>query len=131
MRTASFAALERADGVDREPRDRRKFFLREARSLTERLELRPKGPRSAQWHDRSILTCPIAGVRAFMRACGWPLSAACLVNPASRRFGERRPETSVRLVRPAIVASCSWVKAGCLAKGLELRAERSRSAPLH
>jgi hypothetical protein len=58
MGTAPFPALERADGMDRQARDRRKLLLRKACSLAERLELRPKGPRSAHCHDLGILARP-------------------------------------------------------------------------
>ena len=42
VRSPSFPALQRAHGMRRQTRDRRELFLREARSLAERLELRPK-----------------------------------------------------------------------------------------
>ena len=42
MRSSPFAAFQGAHRVDREARNRRKFLLREARCLAERLELRPK-----------------------------------------------------------------------------------------
>ena len=42
MGPPSFPALQRAHGMDRQARNRREFFLREARSLAERLELRAK-----------------------------------------------------------------------------------------
>ena len=42
MGPTSFAALQRAHGMDRQARNRRELFLGEARSLAERLELRAK-----------------------------------------------------------------------------------------
>jgi hypothetical protein len=42
MRPPSFPALQRTHRVNREAGNRRKFLLRETRSLAERFELRPK-----------------------------------------------------------------------------------------
>jgi hypothetical protein len=42
MGPPSFAALERAHGMDGEARDRRKLFLSKARRLAERLQLHAK-----------------------------------------------------------------------------------------
>jgi hypothetical protein len=42
MRPASFPALQRAHGMNRQARNRRELLLREAGSLAERLELRAK-----------------------------------------------------------------------------------------
>ena len=42
MGPPSFPALQRTHGMDRQARNRRELFLREARSLAERFELRPK-----------------------------------------------------------------------------------------
>jgi hypothetical protein len=50
MWTPSFPALERADGMDGQARDRRKLLLRKPRNLPERLELGAKGSLSANLH---------------------------------------------------------------------------------
>ena len=42
MRPPPFAALQRAHGMDRQPRNRRELLLREARRVAECLQLRPE-----------------------------------------------------------------------------------------
>jgi len=63
MGPASFPALQRAHGMNRKARNRRELFLRVARSLAERLELRPKRPRSARFHGPFILLQSLYGRR--------------------------------------------------------------------
>ena len=53
MRTPALPSLERTDRVHRNAGDGGEFFLREARRLAERLQLRGKGSRSARFHDPS------------------------------------------------------------------------------
>jgi hypothetical protein len=51
MRTPALATLQRADRMNRQARNGRELFLREARRLAKRFELRAECPRSAGFHD--------------------------------------------------------------------------------
>ena len=61
MRTPPLAALQRADGMNRQARDGRELFLREARRLSKRFQLGAECPRRAGFHS------PLS-YRARMRA---------------------------------------------------------------
>ena len=53
MGPPSFATFERADGMNRQARNRRKFLLREAGRLPERLQVRAEWPRSGGGFHRT------------------------------------------------------------------------------
>jgi hypothetical protein len=71
---APLPPLEGADGMHGKARNRREFLLREARSLPEGSELRPKGSRSADSHTGESYRFPVIrtnGVRGMCERCGW------------------------------------------------------------
>ena len=65
------AALQRAHGMDRQARNRRELFLREARGLAQRFELRAKRPGGPGFMDFHLTAGCTGVVRVLCGRCRW------------------------------------------------------------